>query len=212
MAKYTELFTEYIENGWELPTVFSKIEGFSDLFLGHFCDHEIGFETEELFNVKLETRARIIIPFYADRLAAIKARFEGLNNPSKSYQKTVQGGERGSNKTFNGGKRDETVTNNMGEQKARAFDLPMNDTTADPTGRTEADSYTDTETTAKQAYTDSEQNTAQAYTDTETNTETGFTVDENLKVIQALTDFQVESQTLLEKCLHEFDCLFMRVY
>lgn len=58
MAKYTELFSEYLEGGGELPAAFSQIDGFEDLFIGHFIDKEIGFETEVLFTIKLETKAK----------------------------------------------------------------------------------------------------------------------------------------------------------
>ena len=42
MAKYTELFAEYLESGGELPAAFDEIYGFKDLFIGHFFDKENG--------------------------------------------------------------------------------------------------------------------------------------------------------------------------
>lgn len=79
--KYTELFTEYIANngGAEnaLPSLFDKvpritIDGevttFKDAFILNFCDREIGFETEELFALKLESRAKLVLPFYINKL------------------------------------------------------------------------------------------------------------------------------------------------
>ena len=65
MAKYTELLTEYIENGGTLPTAFSLITGFEDLFIRHFCNYEIGFETETLFAIKLEEKADLYMNLYA---------------------------------------------------------------------------------------------------------------------------------------------------
>ena len=70
MAKYTELFAEYLESGGELPAAFDEIVGFKDLFIGHFIDKEIGFETEVLFAIKLETNANLVIGVYADSIAA----------------------------------------------------------------------------------------------------------------------------------------------
>ena len=79
--KYTELFTEYIANngGAEnaLPSLFDKVPNlttdgevttFKDAFILNFCDREIGFETEELFALKLESRAKLVLPFYINKL------------------------------------------------------------------------------------------------------------------------------------------------
>ena len=80
-AKYTEMFTEYIANngGAEnaLPSLFDKVPNitidgevttFKDAFILNFCDREIGFETEELFALKLESRAKLVLPFYINKL------------------------------------------------------------------------------------------------------------------------------------------------
>lgn len=78
---HTELFTQYIANngGAEnaLPTLFDKVPNitiddevttFKDAFILNFCDREIGFETEELFALKLESRAKLVLPFYINKL------------------------------------------------------------------------------------------------------------------------------------------------
>lgn len=78
---HTELFTQYIANngGAEnaLPSLFDKVPNitiddevttFKDAFILNFCDREIGFETEELFALKLESRAKLVLPFYIDKL------------------------------------------------------------------------------------------------------------------------------------------------
>lgn len=79
--KHTELFTQYITNngGAEnaLPSLFDKVPSitvddevttFKDAFILNFCDREIGFETEELFALKLESRAKLVLPFYINKL------------------------------------------------------------------------------------------------------------------------------------------------
>ena len=84
--KYTELFTEYIANngGAEnaLPSLFDKVPNlttdgevttFKDAFILNFCDREIGFETEELFALKLESRAKLVLPFYINKLKQIES-------------------------------------------------------------------------------------------------------------------------------------------
>lgn len=78
---HTELFTQYIANngGAEnaLPTLFDKVPSitideevttFKDAFILNFCEREIGFETEELFALKLEARAKLVLPFYISKL------------------------------------------------------------------------------------------------------------------------------------------------
>ena len=78
---HTELFTQYIANngGAEnaLPSLFDKVPNitiddevttFKDAFILNFCDREIGFETEELFALKLEARAKLVLPFYISKL------------------------------------------------------------------------------------------------------------------------------------------------
>lgn len=78
---HTELFTQYIANngGAEnaLPSLFDKVPSitiddevttFKDAFILNFCDREIGFETEELFALKLESRAKLVLPFYINKI------------------------------------------------------------------------------------------------------------------------------------------------
>ena len=84
--KYTELFTEYIANngGAEnaLPSLFDKVQSitidgevttFKDAFILNFCDREIGFEIEELFALKLESRAKLVLPFYINKLKQLES-------------------------------------------------------------------------------------------------------------------------------------------
>lgn len=78
---HTELFTEWIANNGgadnALPALFAQVPDitagtetikFSDTFILHFCDKEIGFETEALFALKLEARARLILPPFIEKI------------------------------------------------------------------------------------------------------------------------------------------------
>ena len=78
---HTELFTQYIANNGgadsALPSLFDKIPSitiddetttFKDAFVLNFCAREIGFETEALFALKLEGRAKLVIPRYVRKL------------------------------------------------------------------------------------------------------------------------------------------------
>lgn len=126
MAKYTELFAEYLEGGGELPAAFGEIDGFEDLFIGHFLDKEIGFETEELFAIKLETYANIVIPAYAERITALQTAISKLSNPQKVRKTEVDGGE----------------------QNSQTWALPFNSTEADPNAKAHSDAiHNEDETT-----------------------------------------------------------------
>lgn len=118
MAKYTELFIEYVQGGGTLPALFDEIEGFEDLFIQRFCDYEIGYETEELFKVKLDLKASLVIPVYKDRISKINNYLNKINTPSK------------------------TITQNYGETKASTTELPIDATTAEPSLINQNDEYT----------------------------------------------------------------------
>ena len=127
MAKYTELLAEYLEAGGELPDVFDTIEGFEDLFIAHYCDKEIGFETEALFAVKLELYANIYVPKYAERITALATAWTNASNPTKVHYERY----------------DTTV--NAGAQRAQTTDLPFDATTATPSSVTASDAYINTD-------------------------------------------------------------------
>lgn len=90
MAKYTELLSEYLERGGQLPAAFSQIEGFNDLFIGTYCDREIGFETPVLFEIKLNTRAELVVPLYVQQIAEITAGKTEWENPERTHK--IEGG------------------------------------------------------------------------------------------------------------------------
>lgn len=71
----TILLGDYLNFGGQLPTEFSA-QIWTDnniditaLFVGKYIDREIGFETSDLFYVKLCTQAGIVFPRYAEKLA-----------------------------------------------------------------------------------------------------------------------------------------------
>lgn len=116
MAKYTETLQEYLQDN-ELPEEFAEIEGFEDLFKAHFIDKEIGFETEELFAVKLSGRASLVIPMYKERIAHINAYIAKLGNPKK------------------------VIKTKMGAQKTKTTELPIDASTAEPSLVNDTDAY-----------------------------------------------------------------------
>ena len=114
MAKYTMLLAEYLQKGGQLPASFSLIQGFEDLFIAKYCDKEIGFETDELFRIKLEYKANLLIPMYKQRIDMLSAYWTKAENPTKVfYEKS-------------------TTLSNIGAQKNKTTDLPFNSVTAEP--------------------------------------------------------------------------------
>ena len=114
MAKYTMLLAEYLQKGGQLPASFSLIQGFEDLFIAKYCDKEIGFETDELFRIKLEYTANLIMQSYADKIATRVIYWTKANNPTKTYYEKT------------------TTLSNIGAQKNKTTDLPFNSVEAEP--------------------------------------------------------------------------------
>ena len=145
MAKYTMLFAEYLQiDGRTLPTVFEQIDGFSDLFVAHYCDKEIGFETDELFAIKLEERAKIIIPVY-------KRRIEYYDRALINLDETIK-------------KR--TRTYNAGEKNGELFTLPVNAQDVSPSQTSKTGEYTDVTTESDEGLTPDEMLRKMEYYDT----------------------------------------------
>lgn len=127
MAKYTETFAEYIASGYSLPAEFADIEGFEDLFKLHYCDKEIGFETEAIFAMKLQEKATLYIPLYVDRLARRATAYLGFDAPAKVRYESING----------------TITN--GAQKGTTTELPFDSATAKPSVINNTDEFANEE-------------------------------------------------------------------
>lgn len=123
MAKYTMLFAEYLERGGACPASFSLINGFEEIFKKHYCDKEIGFETEALFFMKLDEKADLFMQLYADKISRLASAWTGYDTPAKvRYTEEY--------KTFNGGK-----------QKAKTTELPFDSATAEASLINDTDAY-----------------------------------------------------------------------
>ena len=73
MAYFTETYLEWLEDGGTIPASFGLIDGFKNAFENRYCDREIGFETPELFQRKLDLKASEVMPIYSARLTAFNA-------------------------------------------------------------------------------------------------------------------------------------------
>lgn len=127
MARYTETLAQYIDNGNTLPTEFTEITGFSDLFMKYYCDHEIGFETEAIFAVKLEMYADIVIPYYKTKLERIASAWTLWDDPVKTNVDS------------------EALSFTGGAQHGETTDLPINSETAQPNTMVDNAEYTNSQ-------------------------------------------------------------------
>lgn len=123
MAKYTMLLAEYLERGGQLPASFALIDGFSEIFKKHYCDKEIGFETELLFFMKLDEKADLYMQLYADKLTRLASAYNLFDAGAKVRYST-----------FNGGK-----------QHAETTELPFDSGRAEPNVLNDSDAYVNTD-------------------------------------------------------------------
>lgn len=173
MAKYTMTLADYLSRGGQLPASFGIIEGFENHFIGRYCDKEIGFETDALFEIKLETKANLIMQEYKNRIDARVLYWTKTANPTKVHYEKA------------------TTQYNFGEQSNQTAELPFNAPTAQPNMVSKSNEY---------------KNNDERQLRVEDN---GETLDDVLKMLDFLNK---DVATLIEKCLNEFDNLFMKVY
>lgn len=238
MAKYTETLGEYLESGHTLPAIFDDITDFDKHFLARYIDREIGFETEALFEIKLEGKANIIIPLYKDRIQQLNDAITALSTPSYKVTKDntgyythdadIQdsGTEKHERDLQDSGSDGHSLSENTvhGAQSGTRTQLPFNSSTSQPNEKTETAQYTDNHNITQ------DQTTFGKKTDDDTTitfgkkvdndlrhedhlkeevTHTGFTTAENLARINLL---QGELFDMIDRCLKEFSHLFMQIY
>lgn len=195
MAKYTELYIDYVKGGGDIPASFGLIEGFADLFLQRYCASEIGFETEELFALKLESKANLVMGDYAERIRLLAQQYAKIDAPAKTiYEKSTL--------TRNTGARKSTSATDYGAQESTSTELPFNSQTAEPSIKNNSGAKRDENETNTEAAVDSE---TRGYE----RSEGGATLDEILRSLEYLNG---RVKHVLEECLGEFKPLFMGIY
>lgn len=131
MALYTETLYDYVKGGGTLPSSSFALLGddFEGLFIGRFAALEIGFETEELFSVRLENKAAIVCPAYAAKLEALANSQEALKLPTKWHWE----------------KRDYGAMHSANSTDGRNTDLPYDVATATPSALSHLEGSADTD-------------------------------------------------------------------
>ena len=97
MAFYTETLREYVQRGNEFPESFRLLNragyDFSTIFYEHYADREIGFETEELFALKVKKIADLYIPQYVNIVENYDSVIEALKAKSKKSESLTENGK-----------------------------------------------------------------------------------------------------------------------
>lgn len=195
MAKYTELYLDYVSGGGAIPAAFSLIDGFSDLFLQKYGASEIGFETEAIFALKLESRANLVMGDYAERIRLLAQQYAKIDAPAKTIYEN-------STLTRNTGARKSTSATDYGAQESTSTELPFNAQNAEPSIKNNTGAKRDANETNTDASTDSE-------TREFNRNEGGASLDE---VLRSLDYLNGRVKHVLEECLGEFKPLFMGIY
>lgn len=210
MAKYTQLYIDYLLNGGQNPTVFTNIENFENRFIERYCDSEIGFETPELFKLKLEAKANVVIPFYVEKLNIYK----NLLEKYKEYKgrEITETTSNSRDKVYNYG---ETVeqsngTGTNGVIQNKTWELPLLNANLEenaPQNVTKQDEFTNTTigTTTRNAYENKDSDDFSQ----------SFNHNENLsnsEIQQQIQFILSQKNNIINECLNEFNSLFMQIW
>lgn len=227
---HTELFTQYIANNGgadsALPSLFDKIPSividnettsFKDAFVLNFCDREIGFEIEALFALKLEGRAKLVIPRYVRKLEEL-AKLDYIN-----AQRTEKETRTSTSKSIDSGT--DTMTHETsgtstdgGTDTNKRFkgENPLIDTTLDFNAKAvseqeqNATNYGKTNTTSEKG-TDAT-NYGKTTDNTGTDTVSREYTNDNIEVRDLYDRVLNDTVNIWNEIFNEFDSLFMQVW
>lgn len=195
MARYTELFSEWLENGGQLPAIFDEIDGFAEMFKAWYADKEIGFETPILFEMKLQAYAEAHIPIYTAKINELSKLEETASSGIKK-QRTRNGNE---TVIYAGGE-----SQTYGEQQRTQAEQPY--VSAD--GSAVAPSQIDVDGTHTDTRNYVDRSDVRNYNDI-TDTDSGYTIDEYMKYFDWVAG---AAKSIIIECLNEFKPLFMVIY
>lgn len=174
MAKYTTLYIDYVRGGGVIPSAFALIQNFETLFLERYGDRELGFETEDLFAIKLDLKANLVMGEYASKIAQYDELIQELSDPTD-----IKITEKYTDKTT------------LGEQRSTSTELPMDSDTATPNLVNNSDEV------ENEMEHDMERNQYEP---------------RNASDLTLRLDYLMKRTNLVEKCLDQFESLFMGVY
>lgn len=165
-ANYTEFLRDYLVNN-NLPDTLSQNDSvfdvdFKALFREHYFMREIGFETEELFKQKLNSKIAIVMPLYKKKFQELQALENNVLNNGYTITQTnnlahgesvsedrdaTQTNNLASSETINEDK-DDTTTNNLtqGVSGSATRDMTNTKNLTETTNDNEADTHVDYKT------------------------------------------------------------------
>lgn len=212
MAKYTELFIDYVRSGREMPAIFEQIDGFESQFIANYADSEIGFETPDLFALKLENKANIVIPYYKEKIEV----YDNLLAKYKEYKgrEITETTSNSRDKVYNYGETQEQTDGSgvNGAIKTRQWELP-NEIAIDtldktpPTNGAIQNEITNTSTgkTIRSAYENKDTDDfSQTFIHTENMT--------NAEILDQIKSILGLKTNLIKECIDEFNSLFIQVW
>lgn len=185
MARYTELFSEWLENGGKMPAVFDNVlvnsEPLADIFTAYYAAREIGFETPALFELKFNALAAILINDLQAGLQAHRGALAALSDPKSTHTKSG------------------AIQRNYGDRKRNEWDNP----TADNQSEVNLNDIGSQRINIDKNYTDNE-----VY-DKVTDTDVVKGVYEGKAILEILS---TEQKNFFQVWLDKFDSLFMQIF
>lgn len=185
MARFTELLSEYIQEGGKLPALFDNIviddNTLTDIFTAQYAAREIGFETPPLFEMKLNAYAATLVPELQAGLNAFQGALTAMNDPSVTRTKSG------------------ALERHYGERKRNTWENP----TANATGTVDLSDAGSQNITIDHGGTDIE-----TYNNI-VDTDKSKTVSDGIAIYQALSQ---PAQSFLEVWLQKFEPLFMQIF
>lgn len=215
-ARYTETLADYLNNGHTLPTIFNQITDFDDLFVAEYFNQEIGFETEDMFEARLEGKANVVIPFYKTKMEEIADIIDRISAPDKQTETTNSGQDvTVNNLNENHSGADITTSNGkttLGATKQKQTELPINAASATPNKVIDQDQVINSsDGNGKTVYGQNILNTGTVnfkHGHAVVSHVTGLSVEDNMMIQRFVNDIN----NLLDELLREFRPLFMQVY
>ena len=215
-ARYTETLADYLNNGNTLPSVFGEITDFDDLFVQEYFNQEIGFETEQMFETRLEGKANVVIPYYKSKITEIEALVTAITDPNKTTTVTNSGQDitvNNLNENHSGADiTDSTGSTTLGATKQKQTELPVNSSTSTPNKVIDTDQVINSSSgNGKTVYGQNITNTGTInykHGHAVTTEVTGLSVEDMMMIQRFVNDIN----NLLDELLKEFRPLFMQVY
>ena len=221
----SELLRDYLEKNL-LPNILSDLDSvfecdFKEEFKQYYLLREIGFDSEEIFNQKLNMQCSLMIPYYSEKATGLKNLFNSIfeNGYSITQSNNLTRGNTAS------ASRNNTATNNLTEttndnNSVKHIDYKTPVGVSSDTLPYSSISGGFTDNSAKQNATrintgTSDNSETASNNETETSTGTITTVyskNPRFNSIEAITKLQEDFNNIKLDCIKAFDCLFMQIF